>query len=152
MIGTLRRSGIPRRPEPLPASSLAVVDACRLLDPADLAGIAGFDPVPTADPDFGRRGCEWDGDDGTDVEVAFDRDVPFDAEDGPIAVAGREAVVTAEDDGCAVEVLHRSFRDGRGDTRTELIVASVQGASDGAVPCQVAIDLAAAAVARLPAP
>ncbi|TDW19154.1 serine/threonine protein kinase [Kribbella kalugense] len=152
-IGVLQAGPIPRRTAPLPATSLAQVDACTLLDKKALAVIPGVGPHP--DTSFGNWSCGWDGTTSDlSVDLYFDRNQPLDSSDGqPITVGGRSAFLSNENDGpktCAVVIVYRTYVDPNGQDAVELVTMSVGGSAKPASLCGLATKLAQAAVLKLP--
>jgi hypothetical protein len=152
-IGVLRAGPIPRRTEPLPATSLARVNACTLLDKKALQLVRGVGPHP--DTSFGNWSCGWDSTTSDlSVDLYFDRNQPLDSSDGqPITVGGRAAFLSNENDGpktCAVVIVYRTYVESNGQDAVELVTMSVGGSAKPASLCGLATKLAQAAVLKLP--
>ncbi|MFD7160323.1 protein kinase [Kribbella sp. NPDC059898] len=152
-IDVLRAGPIPRRTTPLPATSLAHVDACTLLDRKALKLIPG---VGTSPPDrsFGNWRCGWDST-TTDLEVDlyFDRDQPGSTDGQALTISGRSAILSNENDGpdtCAVVTVFREFVDADGQDQEELVTMSVAGTAKAVTLCGLATKLAEAAGPKLP--
>jgi hypothetical protein len=152
-IGVVQAGPIPRRPVPLPASSLAHVDACTLLDQKALAVIPGIDAT-RLNMSFGNWTCGW-GSTASDltVELYFDRDQPNGTDGQRIKIGGRSAVVSNENDGpqtCAVVIVFREYVDTNGQDEDELVTMSVGGSAKPATLCGLATKLAQSAASQLP--
>ncbi|MER7244518.1 protein kinase [Kribbella sp. NPDC000426] len=153
-IGVVQAGPIPRRTEPLPATSLARVNACTLLDSKALKLIPGVDATHP-DTSFGNWSCGWESTTSDlSVDLYFDRNQPLDASDGqPITVGGRSAFLSNENDGpktCAVVIVYRTYVDSNGQDAVELVTMSVGGSAKPASLCGLATKLAQAAVPKLP--
>ncbi|WP_432887497.1 protein kinase domain-containing protein [Kribbella sp. CA-245084] len=153
-IGVVQAGPIPRRAEPLPATSLAHVNACTLLDNKALQLVPGVDATHP-DTSFGNWSCGWDSTTSDlSVDLYFDRNQPLDASDGqPITVGGRSAFLSNENDGpktCAVVIVYRTYVDSNGQDAVELVTMSVGGSAKPASLCGLATKLAQAAVVKLP--
>lgn len=153
-IGVLQAGPIPRRTEPLPATSLAQVNACTLLDNKALELIPGVDATHP-DTSFGNWSCGWESTTSDlSVDLYFDRNQPLDASDGqPITVGGRSAFLSNENDGpktCAVVIVYRTYVESNGQDAVELVTMSVGGSAKPASLCGLATKLAQAAVVKLP--
>ncbi|GAB2772818.1 serine/threonine-protein kinase [Amycolatopsis magusensis] len=148
--GVLERGPIPRRAEPLPASSLAYVDACTLLDSAALAVYPSIDAGAGA-KGFGGWRCRWFGTaDQIDVLMRYDQHSSTSAVEGdPIPFPGREAHIRAEAEACTVHVIHRPSGQPTGPT-IDVMVLTVGGPRPDPAYCPRAIELAEAAASRLP--
>jgi hypothetical protein len=152
-LPVLAREPVPRRLAPFDPSSLAVVDACGLLDAATIATVPGLE---TAEPDRGFAGweCDWDSPTGgSGITIQYDRNQGLDDDEGSrTQIAGRDAVVQPDDDvnECDVSVLHRSYLDPRGDPSDELLNVEVEAGQE-VDRCGLAVAVATVAVERLPA-
>ena len=134
-------------------SPLARVDACSLLQPADLAVLPNLDAL-TPDPDFGGWRCEW-GDFRTEgasgVLITYYRRASFSAFDGtPVRVGDRDAYLTMLNGRCVVFIPQRQFSSVTGQLRQETVQLEVGGPLSGL--CTHATTLAEAVVPRLPPP
>ena len=109
-LEVLNRGRIPRRPQPHAAASIARVDACSLLGPADVEAALGR-KVP-GEPTFANWECNWLSG-PKEVHVAFDRDDwPMDDEDRrPLTIGTRTAYeqqgTSGWPDACQVEIAYR---------------------------------------------
>ncbi|MFF0268896.1 protein kinase [Kribbella sp. NPDC004536] len=152
-IGVLQAGPIPRRTQPLPANSLAHVDACTLLDKKALAVIPGIDAA-RPDRSFGNWTCGWEGTaNDLTVDLYFDRDQPGGTDGQPITVGSRSGVVSIENDGpqtCAVVLVFREYVDSNGQDQDELVTMSVAGSAKPATLCGLATKLTQAAAPKLP--
>jgi hypothetical protein len=150
----LTQGEIPRRDQPWPRASLGAVDACGLLTNDELKSQLNGDPNHYQGTEAGHWGCGWDHGKRT-VSIEFSREGPFDPGDGTrVDVGGgRVAVSDAEDGECGVSVRHRVARPGA-DERIEAmtVVLEDKDATDPATLCPGAVELARAAVAKLPQP
>jgi eukaryotic-like serine/threonine-protein kinase len=153
-LSVLARGPVPRRHVPFDPTSLAVVDACRLLDPATVATVPGLE---TADPDRGFAGweCAWDTPTiEAAIDVRYDHNAGLDEDMGVrTRIVGRDAAVEADGDGfeCDVTILHRSYIDQFGNPYSELMEVEVRQSRPVADPCPQAVAIATVAVERLPA-
>jgi hypothetical protein len=154
-LGVLAAGPVPRRSAPFDPGSLALVDACGLLDTATVATVPGLE---TVDPDPGVAGwdCDWENlTTGASIEVGYDRNRGGIGRDAgnPVRIAGREAAARADADGagCDVRVLHRTYTDRRGYPSGELLIVKVDEAAPVVDPCAKGIAVATVAAERLPA-
>jgi eukaryotic-like serine/threonine-protein kinase len=148
-IGVLKAGPIPRRAQPLPAASLAHLDACTLLDNQALELIPAVDAT-NPDTSFGGWSCGWESTTSDlSVDVRFDRDQPLDASDGrPVTMSGRSAFISSEDDGpgtCAALIVFRKYAD-----TVELVTVIARGPGTQTSLCGLATKLGQAAAAKLP--
>jgi hypothetical protein len=148
-IGVLKAGPIPRRAQPLPAASLAHLDACTLLDNQALELIPAVD-AKHPDTSFGGWSCGWESTTSDlSVDVRFDRDQPLDASDGrPVTMSGRSAFVSSEDDGpgtCAVLIVFRQYAD-----TVELVTVIARGPGTQTSLCGLATKLGQAVATKLP--
>jgi eukaryotic-like serine/threonine-protein kinase len=161
-LAVLVRGTVPRRPVPFDPGSLAVVDACGLLDTATVATVPGLETAK-ADPGFAGWGCDWEipapaptptAPPAASITVEYDRNRGLGNNAGrPMQIAGREAAARVDGDGfgCDVTILHRPYTDPDGKPSDELLIVKVDQATRVANPCTRAIAIATAAVERLPA-
>jgi eukaryotic-like serine/threonine-protein kinase len=159
-LAVLARGTVPRRPVPFDPGSLAVVDACGLLDTATVATVPGLEAVQ-ADPAFAGWGCDWEippptptTPPGASIAVEYDRNRGLGNNPGrPMQIAGRQAAAKADADGlgCDVTIVHRTYTDPDGKPSDELLLVKVDQAARVADPCARAIAIATVAVRRLPA-
>lgn len=148
-IGVLKAGPIPRRPQPLPAASLAHLDACTLLDNKALELIPAVDAT-NPDTSFGGWSCGWESTTSDlSVDVRFDRDQPLDASDGrPVTMSGRSAFISSEDDGpgtCAAVIVFRKYAD-----TVELVTVIARGPGTQTSLCGLATKLGQSVAAKLP--
>jgi hypothetical protein len=146
VVGVLADGPVPRRASAPAADSLARLDACTLLDAADLTRVPGVQPA-NQDRGFGAWDCDWSSDDGKrEVEIQFSRDNALDADDGTLVnVAGTKSYYVAdeaEDESCTVRTPHRTYPDSVGDETTELFQLTVYAPRPGRQLCGVAEELA----------
>jgi len=144
---------VPRRPAPDPRS-LANVDACSLLEPADLATVPVF---AGAEPDagFANWQCRWQDVDGdAAARVIFDRGDLADAKEGThLALSGHDAYLQEEGYGantCSVNVFNLEYRNDSGDDLVEMALVVIEGDRPMADLCQLAATFAAPAAEQLP--
>ncbi len=163
-LTVLVRGPVPRREAPFDPGSLAVVDACGLLDPATVATVPGLETAEP-DPSFAGWGCDWElpapplppgavPPPAASIEVTYDRNRGISRNAGnPIKVAGRDAASRPAEDGvgCDVTVRHRAYTDQRGYPSDELLIVKVDHASRVTNPCARSVAIATVAVERLPA-
>ena len=144
------------------ATSIYRQHACQLLNNADLGALPGLDLTKTY-PAFGDWGCTW-GNDPNDphfgppaVEIVFLYTAALIApQNGALEnIAGRNVFIqiqTGDNDQteCTAQVVHR-HRDGS-IPRDEIIDVAVYAAVPAEEQCQMARELAAKVIARLPPP
>ncbi|MFC0601490.1 hypothetical protein [Streptomyces palmae] len=153
-VQVLARGPLAHRSPPLPADSLARVDACALLDARALSVVPGVD-AEDRDVSFGDWGCNWYSDtDRVQAVLRFDRGQPLSTADGRhIRIGGRDAYVRPEgdgDDSCLVRVVHRRYLDQDREPAVEMLYLVVRGPRSAGRLCTMAESLAASAAARLP--
>ncbi len=128
VIGVLDDHQVPRRTSTPAADSLVRLDACTLLDAADLRRLPGV-RVEDRDRGFGSWECDWSSDDGErEVQIQFDRDTQVDDYGPAVDVAGTPGYVTqneAEDDSCTVRTPHRTYTSPVGERTSELFAVTV---------------------------
>jgi hypothetical protein len=153
-LAVLVRGPVPRRPVPFDPASLAMVDACGLLDAATVAKVPGLETI-VPDPGFGGWSCDWENvATGASVAVSYDRNKGISKSAGNrTRIAGRDAASRADQDGagCDVTVLHRAYTDPSGDPADELLIVKADQATRVADPCARAVAIATVAVEHLPA-
>jgi eukaryotic-like serine/threonine-protein kinase len=154
-LGVLVGGPVPRRPAPFDPGSLALVDACGLLDAATIATVPGLETAEP-DPGFGGWYCDWELlNIPASVVVTYDRNRGGLGRDAGnrIRIAGRDAAARADQDGagCDVTVLHRPYTDRRGYPSGEMLSVKVDQAARVRDPCVLGIAIATVAVERLPA-
>jgi hypothetical protein len=146
-----------RRSPPLPADSLAQVDACTLLTGHALEAVPGVDATHP-DIDFGHWACSWASTTGdTWLKIRYDRGPEPTADDGtPTRLAGRPAFVTAttDDHTTSVTLVHRAFAAQGGGTEAETVLLDYGGpdAGDTRHRVTVATALATSVATALPPP
>ncbi|MEJ3651898.1 serine/threonine-protein kinase [Actinomycetes bacterium KLBMP 9759] len=146
---------VPRRAQPFDAGSLANVDACSLLTPADFGSLPGFAGAPP-DPGFGNWNCEWSGSGRSLVRFRFERDSRpvADAVGGgtPTTVGGRAASFDPDSDGsgCDGAVQGGTYRDQGNNTSYEMVSMQLVPLEPAADPCAALITIADAAARRMP--
>lgn len=144
---------VPRRGAPGPGS-LAGVDACALITPADLAGDPAYAGV-TPEPGFARWSCRWQSADGA-LRVIFDRNDAESAREGTRAeVSGHETYVTPKGYGdftCVARIVNRHYQDAHGEQHVELALVVAEGGAAMTDLCRVASAFATPVAARLPVP
>jgi eukaryotic-like serine/threonine-protein kinase len=159
-LAVLARGTVPRRAAPFEPGSLAVVDACGLLDAATVATVQGLETIQP-DPGFAGWGCDWEtvpavppAPPGPSISIEYDRNRGLGNNAGnPMKIAGRDAAAKVDGDGlgCDVTVLHRPYLAPDGRPSDELLIVKVDQATRVANPCTRAIAIATVAVERLPA-
>lgn len=150
-VAELRKGTLPRRS--LPASSLARLNTCDLLDTRALSRALGG-TVGGHQEGFGGWTCRWSSSGDLSVMLRYDQTDPLSSQDGtPVRLDGREAYVTPGGDGgndCLVRVINRSFTDNNGQPTEEVVYLVVDGHEPQATLCSPAKALAADTVPRLP--
>ncbi|WP_142061487.1 protein kinase domain-containing protein [Pseudonocardia kunmingensis] len=153
-LAVLVRGPVPRRSAPFDARSLAVVDACALLDPAAVAKVPGLETV-SPDPGFAGWDCDWENvATGASIVIDYDRDEGLSPDAGNrMELAGRDAATRPDEDraGCDVTILHRPYTEPGGKPRVELLLVKVDHPAPIPDPCAQAVAVAEVAVNRLPA-
>jgi hypothetical protein len=113
-VEVLNRGQIPRRPHPHPADSLARVDACSLLDEADVVASLGKDVA--GEPTFAAWECDWLYG-PKEVHITFDRDDwPMASDERREITVGTRAAFVQEGtsgwpDSCQVEIAYKRVGD-----------------------------------------
>ncbi|MYU10716.1 protein kinase [Streptomyces sp. SID8361] len=153
-VKVLNRGAVPRRSPGFPASSLAHLDACTLLDVKALEKVPGID---AGDPDvgFGRWDCQWKSTTREfEVDLRFDQgDLPHEKNSRSTRLGDHQAIVLPESEGpgtCRVEVVHRDYTGLDRVKGTERVALVIKGAGAKDRPCELATDLAASAATALP--
>jgi hypothetical protein len=161
VAGRLAKGGL--EPAAHPQASLARQDACRLVDHRDTARVIGIDRSRYT-PEFGGQGCTWGIEtiDKPNAYVSFNRGrtmAPATSADRRTTIAGRpalvqpEAPVTGENatpGGCAVDFAHRPL-DRPTDLYThEMVHMSVSMNAPEKQSCDLVVELAGKAIAKLP--
>jgi hypothetical protein len=146
-----QRGEVPRRVEP-DLRSLATVDACALITPADLATQPAYAGV-TPEPGFGHWSCRWQSTAGA-LRVIFDRNAVDSAREGVESLlSGREVYETPGGYGdftCAARVFHLRYQDAHGEPHVELALVVAEGGAAMPDLCRVATAFASPVAARLP--
>jgi hypothetical protein len=147
-------------PAELPPNSLGKQDACRLLDHTEIRRIASIDPRQVH-PSYNGQGCEWNT--GTErspsVYVSFWRTFRPEVDestDREITIDGRTAIVdtwvggTLKLPSCEVQIVHRPLDRPILAREVEKLSVSVYTDAPEESNCAPAIELATAALGRLP--
>jgi hypothetical protein len=148
------------RPAELPPNSLGKQDACRLLDHTEIRRIAGIDPRQVH-PSYNGQGCEWNTgtERGPSVNVSFWRTFRPEVDEGTdreITIGGRTAIVdtwvggTLKLPSCEVQIVHRPLDRPILAKEVEQLSVSVYTEAPEESNCAPAIELATAALGRLP--
>ncbi|WP_406633574.1 serine/threonine-protein kinase [Amycolatopsis sp. WGS_07] len=148
-------AGVPARATPLPAGSLAYVDACSLLDPGAVTTVAGVAAPVQIQPGFGRWWCDWKSPaSDRSVTIMFDRDQPPGADTGQLVqIGGRDAYLKTDDfaEGtCQAVLVYRPYTDAHGDKRVERLRVVVHGPQPSDRLCAPVSTLAGALAGKLP--
>lgn len=148
----LRRGVLQRRSTSLPPDSLAHVDACGLLDRAELAVLPSVD-VSTRARGFGHWSCKWYSTaDRVGIHLRYDQHAAMSPIRGdPIRLGDHETYVRSDAARaeCTVIVRHRPRNPSPRPT-IDLMVLTVRGDQTGGDRCATASLLAGAAADRLP--
>lgn len=152
-VTVLDRGPVPRRSASWPATSLARLDACALLDTAALKRVPDLRTRPS-DPGFANWTCEWASPDGDKffVRLAFDRDNQMEDNGQPTRIAGTTAYVAPDDEGdrtCAVSAPHRRYTNSVGDPTIEFVRLTVHGQQPTEKECAMAEELTADALKNI---
>ena len=128
---TLNQGPVPRRPRALPADSLALLDACELLDDRQLRVIPGIDPEDH-DRDITGWSCDWRSattDEG--VHLLFNQDNDLSDDGDPVTlVPGVETRLDPAGDGphtCVLNVVRRTYRNDTGHKVVEYVHLKTDG-------------------------
>ncbi|MGW4485208.1 serine/threonine-protein kinase [Amycolatopsis sp. NPDC004368] len=148
-------AGVPARATPVPAGSLAKVDACALLDSATLGSGAGVTAPVQVVPGYGNWTCDGDSSASSRaVTVIFDRDQPPDGDSGQLVrVSGHDAYLATDDfadDTCQALLVYRRYTDAQGEAAVEQIKVVVHGDPPSEGLCAPATSLAGDVVSKLP--
>jgi hypothetical protein len=156
-LAVLAAGPVPRRTAPFDPGSLAMVDACGLLDPATVATVPGLETA-AADPGVAGWDCDWENvATGASIEVSYDRNRGGISRNAGnrMKIEGRDAAARRGEDGagCDVTVVHRPYTDKRGYPSAELLIVKVDLAAPPPPPdpCPRSIAIATVAVKRMPA-
>ncbi|MFC5215703.1 serine/threonine-protein kinase [Streptomyces coerulescens] len=152
-VTVLDQGPVPRRSGPWPATSLARLNACDLLDTAALKRVPGLRTRPS-DHGFADWECDWSSPDGDRafVQLSFTRDNQPADNGEPTAVGGTTSYVSPEEDGersCAVYVPHRTYTNSVGDGTSELFRLTVRGERPTEKACETAEELSASALKNI---
>lgn len=153
-ISRFTSTGIGTRPDFGTPGSLALVDACSLLDTAATrSAVPGLTGGPQ--PGYANWICSW----GTypQVGVYLSRlGEPGETDGRRTTVAGREVLVFPggydDSSSCLVLVQHRRFTAANGEARIEAMQLTYSGAFNRDELCRVATELAARAIPLVPPP
>ncbi|AJE82179.1 non-specific serine/threonine protein kinase [Streptomyces albus] len=150
--GVLDDGGVPRRKADFDDRSLALMDACVLLDQQVLEKDPG---VSVGEPEagFGDWACQWKSTSDMEVDLQFDQGKsPRRPGIDEVRYRGHTAFVEPDREGprsCHVELVHRTYL-GEGQRRgTERVAFTVQRAPEKVDPCKVGKDLAKSAAESL---
>ncbi len=137
----------------LPAGSLAVKEACPLLDPAAVKGALGDGPMEQT-PSLTNWSCRWDYTDRPGVvKVIFDRTQAESLEGTPLPLPGfgaRLQPAVRSRTSCAVAIVYRTYPDEKHVDTAELVIVDVENSA--ARPdrlCEPARQLATTVAQRL---
>ncbi|MFI5555675.1 protein kinase [Streptomyces sp. NPDC051738] len=152
-VTVLDRGPVPRRPASWPATSLARLNACALLDTAALKRVPDLRTRPS-DHGFADWTCEWASPDGDRafVRLAFNRDNQPEDNGRPTRIAGTTTYVAPDDEGdrsCAVYAPHRTYTNSVGDPTVELFRLTVHGQRPTEKECAMAEALTATALKNI---
>jgi eukaryotic-like serine/threonine-protein kinase len=150
-VGVINHSGVPQRKQPFDPTSLANANACGLLTATDLAAVPG---IGAAQPQlsFGDWQCDWGGGSGqTHVGLRFDQSQPLSSSDGQeVPIGNRAAFVVLDDGGCEADLVDRTYTIPAGGQISELVNIEVDGTQPQSQQCDMAKQLAADVLPRLP--
>ncbi|HEX4704065.1 MAG TPA: protein kinase [Pseudonocardiaceae bacterium] len=143
-VDVINKDGIPRRTTNPDPRSLALVDACALLNAKALSVVPG---IQESQAGFGDWSCRWIG--NATVDVQFDRGAPLTAASGtPIQVGSRPAFQAQ--DTCVVAIEYRRYT-GQNDTPlAEIVRLTVTGNQPHSQLCDTATTLAGSVETSLP--
>ena len=151
VVSVLAHGPVPRRTSAPPAKSLAGLNACSLLDAAELKRLPGVQ-FDNEDRGFGSWSCDWssDGDGDREVEIRFTRDNSLDGDDGTLVnVAGTKSYYRpndVEDDSCTVRTPHRTYTDSVGQRTIEILQLNVYAPEPTRQLCDSAAEFATVVV------
>ncbi|MEV8542906.1 protein kinase [Streptomyces sp. NPDC051572] len=151
VVSVLAHGPVPRHTSAPAAKSLANLNACSLLDAAELKRLPGVQ-VDNEDRGFGSWNCDWssDGDGDREVEIQFSRDNSLDGGDGTLVnVAGTKSYYIAnedEKDSCTVRTPHRIYTDSVGESTTEILQLTVYAPEPTRQLCDSAAEFATVVV------
>ncbi|WP_308289774.1 serine/threonine-protein kinase [Streptomyces muensis] len=152
-VTVLDRGPVPQRSPSWPATSLAQLNACELLDSAALARVPGLRARPS-DHGFADWSCDWSSPDGDKafVQLSFTRDNQLEDNGRPTSIAGTTSHVAAEEEGersCVVYAPHRTYTNSVGDPTVELFRLTVRGEQPARKACVLAEELSATALTNI---
>ncbi|MFE6175999.1 serine/threonine-protein kinase [Streptomyces sp. NPDC056464] len=152
-VTVLDRGPVPRRAESWPATSLARLDACKLLDTTALNRVPDLRTRPS-DYGFANWDCEWSSADGDSafVELTFTRDNHLEDNGRPKSLAGTTGYVSPEEEGdrsCVVDVPHRAYTNSVGDRTIEMFRLTVRGQRPAEEECATAEALSVTALRNI---
>ncbi|GHJ41765.1 serine/threonine-protein kinase [Streptomyces sp. TS71-3] len=152
----LNHGPVPRRPGPFPADSLARLNACDLLDAADLKAFPAIDP-DTMDPEFADWACTWSSDTSGKAEVylLFNRDDDLTDNGTRATLGGKPAYVDPGGEGdhtCVVSSVHRTYTDTAGEETIEHLYLKTTGQESDEKLCDTAKALTTAVVRKIQKP
>lgn len=135
--------------EPLDVTNpLAGIDACDLLDAADLRAVPGTSGVGA--PGFGNWSCSWGRADELSVYVNYFRGPPPDPDRvTTVTIAGRTAATAPDVGRCRIELVQRQYPTDLGE-RADIVQLTVYGSATDDDTCRQATALATAVAATLP--
>ena len=149
-VTVLDRGPVPRRSPSWPATSLARLDACELLDGTALARMPDLRSRPS-DHGFADWACDWSSPDADKafVQLTFTRDNQLEDNGRPTSIAGTRSYVAPEEEGdrsCVVHAPHRTYTNSVGDPTVELFRLTVRGEQPTGKACALAEELSATAL------
>ncbi|MFE7276211.1 protein kinase [Streptomyces sp. NPDC057623] len=152
-VTVLDRGPVPRRSPSWPATSLARLDACALLDTTALERVPDLRTRPS-DHGFADWACDWSSADGDSafVQLTFTRDNRLEDNGRPTSLAGTTSYVSPEEEGdrsCVVHAPHRTYTNAVGDRTTELFRLTVRGRQPTGKTCALAEELSATALKNI---
>lgn len=151
VVSVLAHGPVPRRTSAPAAKSLAGLNACSLLDAAELKRLPGVQ-FGNEDRGFGSWNCDWssDGDGDREVEIQFSRSNSLDGDDGTLVnVAGTKSYYRPneeEDDSCTVRTPHRTYTDSVGQRTVEILQLNVYAPEPSRQLCDSAAEFATVVV------
>jgi serine/threonine protein kinase len=148
----LRRGPLQRRDEPLPADSLAHVNACGLLDSRALAVFPSAD-ISTRTRGFGDWSCKWYSPaDRTEIHLRYDQHAAGSPVEGvKFSLGDHEAYLDpgSPSTGCTVHVRHQPPNPAPRPTY-DLVALTVKSDQAGVDHCATVTSLAGPVAAALP--
>ncbi|MBE1878110.1 hypothetical protein IHE71_20680, partial [Myceligenerans sp. TRM 65318] len=141
-----------RTAEPLPGSAIGR-STCALPSDGALRTALNLDDVVGPRREFAEWDCMWDGDDGRDLRLLFQRDEGYDPDDGTrFSASGHTAYERGDhwEDGCLVDVVAQRGPSPEGDGPvSELLRIHLTGESDRDTLCDDAMEVARSAASSL---